>query len=586
MAVVSASFVDDLVARIEENPLEPRAWRAWAKSVPADDSERARSLEVIIAGLEELRKNTQHALAKNERAPASSPLAAPLFARLAHDCNDPRLLKEAGMIYLSTWRLPDVARRHFERCLKLGEAERDVRPLLEAAALSSQRLAAARTGQKPEGVIGAPSFTPVSDKIRRTSVASPAILPGASLPLPMLRPLGETPLPKSGLECLREAAAMIAQGRLARAQELLLRAGDNPRQGREIAQAWASLGKAHYETGDFAAMELAYQEASKSEPETMVAHFNLALAKQLNGKMEQAEALYLTAERIQPHHPKILCNLGSLYLQSKRPVDAEKALRSALQADPHYARAWDNLAAALEAQGRLAEAVEACQRAIEARPGYAEAYQRLGVIQFERSRAAEASEAFRHASSAPATAPASFAYLAIIHARLSQLDAAGAAVLRAAELNAPTDLLWTAWNELGKARYVRSRYVGAAEAFAKATAVRADEAEGWFNLGLAWHMAGAREQAREGYRRAVELDPDFTLAWHNLGLACTEAGQHGEAVAAFQADVRLEPDNARAWYDLGINLEAEGRKVEASQAFLRAEALEQALSAPAHARAA
>jgi superkiller protein 3 len=240
----------------------------------------------------------------------------------------------------------------------------------------------------------------------------------------------------------------------------------------------------------------------------------------------------------------------------------------------------------LEAQGRLAEAVEACQRAIEARPGYAEAYQRLGVIQFERSRAAEASEAFRHASSAPATAPASFAYLAIIHARLSQLDAAGAAVLRAAELNAPTDLLWTAWNELGKARYVRSRYVGAAEAFAKATAVRADEAEGWFNLGLAWHMAGAREQAREGYRRAVELDPDFTLAWHNLGLACTEAGQHGEAVAAFQADVRLEPDNARAWYDLGINLEAEGRKVEASQAFLRAEALEQALSAPAHARAA
>jgi tetratricopeptide (TPR) repeat protein len=596
MSVLAASPADDIALRIEENPLEPDLWRQLVESVPAGDVEDLRSLNVILAGLRELKQVTDQARARKERPPASSPLAGPLFSELARAWSDPRLLKEAGMIYLSTWRLPAVAQKHFERCLKLGEPERDVRPLIEAAALAVQRVAAARTGQKPVPLstptvplpdrAGTAQASPqVADMMRLAGLREPGRMASNSLTSPMTEPHaaanGEAPLPKSGLECLREAPQEIAAGRLERARALLLRAGDNPRQGREMAQAWAALGKAHYEAGDYPAMEMAYQEASKSEPETMVAHFNLALAKQLNRRFDQAEALYLMADRIQPNHPKIWCNLGSLYLLINRHADSEKALRNALRADPGYARAWDNLAAALELQGKLDEALEACRRAIAVQPGHPGAWFKMGVIYFGRSRPVEASEAFHHAAQSPAMAPSALAFLGTIHARLGQLAPAGEVLERAAALDAPAELLWTAWNELGKAHYAMGRYRDAADVFEKATKVRETEAEGWFNLGLALHMAGDREKAREVYRRTLEIDAEFPLAWHNLGLVCTETKQHEEAAAAFEAELRLQPDNARAWFELGVNLEAEGRAIDAQKAFLRAEELEHPAAATA-----
>jgi tetratricopeptide (TPR) repeat protein len=581
---------EEFLARLEENPLDPQNWRHLAQSVPEQDSQSALSLEVIIQGLDQLRDAANAAKTRGERPLPSSPLAPPLFRRLAEDCNDPRLLKEAGMLYLSVWRLPDVARQHFERCLRLGDAEGELRPLIEAAAVAVQRLAAAETGKKPEhsGASGARQGSPVVvDMLRRSGMPEPFRLGSTALAAPITRTKREedveSPLPKSGIECLREAPGMIEQGRLDRARALLLRAGDNPRHGREAAQAWAALGKAHYETGAFAEMEMAYQEASKSEPETMIAHFNLALAKQLNHKPDQAEALYLMADRIQPNHPKILCNLGSLYFQNNRYVEAETVLRRALKADPHYARAWDNLAAAVGAQNKLDESLDACRQAIELRPGYPDAYFKMGVIYFGRSRPAEAVEAFRHATDSPHLASFAFAFLGTIHARLEQIAPATVAIQRSAELDPHGELLWMAWNELGKAHYALRGYRASTHAFEQATEVRPEEAEGWFNLGLAHHVLRELDPAMDCYRRTVELDANFALGWHNLGIVCAESKRHAEATLAFQSELRIHPNNARGWYDLGVSLEAEGRPLDARQAFLRAEELEPPRAATANA---
>jgi tetratricopeptide (TPR) repeat protein len=569
-----------IIALLEKEPLDPALWRELTARVRAEgDTQGVTSLEVILHGVEELKDAADMARSRNQRPPASSPLAPPLFSRLAVSYNDARLLKEAGMLYLSTWRLPEVAREHFERCLRLGEPEKDLRPLIEAAAIAVQRMAAARTCQKPthSGVSGTHYASPVVvDVMRHAGLSRPSrVQPAVGGTETMADELSnEAPLPKSSLECLREAPDMIAQGRLARAKALLLRAGDNPRHGREAGQAWASLGKAYYDAGSFPEMEMAYQEASKSEPETMVAQFNLALAKQLNRKYDQAEALYLTADRIQPNHPKVWCNLGSLYFQSGRYTAAEDALRRALRADSDYARAWDNLASALGAQNKLDASLEACQQAIALRPGYPEAYFKMGVIHFGRNRPAEASEAFRHATELPELAPFAFSFLGTIHARLEQTGPATLAIQQAVEIDPKCDLLWMAWNELGKAHYALGASRNAAEAFAKATEVKPGEAEGWFNLGLARQVSGAREEARECYLKTVQLDEKFHLAWHNLGIVCADLKRQAEATRAFQSEVGLKPDNARAWYDLGVSLESEGREAEAAKAFAQAEALD------------
>ncbi len=575
-----ASFDPEVISLLEAKPLEPELWERLAEAARLrQDALSQKSLEVILAGLRALRQATETAQSRNQRLPAPSPLAAPLFSRLAKACNDPRLLKEAGMLYLSTWRLPDIALQHFERCQRLGEPEKDLRPLIEAAAVSVQRLLAAQSGKKPanSGVSGTHHASPVVvDMMRNTQMVMPNRVVPASVTVisRSTEEATEEPLPKSGVECLREAPSAIAQGRLVRAKALLLRAGDNPRHGREAGQAWASLGKAHYENGVFSEMEMAYQEASKSEPETMVAQFNLALAKQLNRKFEQAEALYLTADHIQPNHPKVWCNLGSLYFQMGRYADAEKSLRRAVQADPDYARAWDNLASALGAQNKLDESLEACRQAIELRPGYPEAYFKMGVIFFGRRSPAEAAEAFRHATALPHLAPFAYAFLGSIHARLEQTGPATQAIERAAQLDPKCELLWTAWNELGKAHYTLGAYRPAAEAFEKATEIKPGESEGWFNLGLASHVGGQREQAREYYRKSVELNGDLHLAWHNLGIVCAELKRHDEAIDAFRNELRIKPNNARGWYDLGVTLESAGLESEALAAFEKAEQLE------------
>jgi tetratricopeptide (TPR) repeat protein len=570
----------DVIALLETKPLDPDVWQQLAEEVGASgDTVSAKSLEVILAGVRELRRVSDLALSKGLPAPASTPLAAPLFLRLARACNDPRLLKEAGMLYLSVWHLPEMALLHFERCQRLGALEKDLRPLIEAAALAVQRMAAARSGQRPShsGVTAAQDSPPVVVNLLQKTGILPTSRVRPNLPEPAPARAPEPvlePLPRSGIECLRTAPSMIAEGKLARAQALLLRAGEDPRHGREIAQAWASLGRAHYEAGSYPEMEMAYQEASKSEPETMTTHFNLALAKYLNHKFDQAEALYLTADRIQPNHPKVLCNLGSLYFQTGRYAEAEDALRRALRADGDYARAWDNLASALGAQNKLDASLDACRHAIELRPDYPEAYFKMGVIYLGRNCPAEAAEAFRHATSLPHLAPFAYSFLATIHARLEQTTAATVAIRQAVQLDPKCELLWMAWNELGKAHYTMRAYRSAADAFREATLIKPDESETWFNLGLAQHLDADREHARDCYRRTVTLDPSFHLAWHNLGIVCSEMNFHEEATSAFESELELRPENARAWYDLGVSLEAAGRATEARQAFEKAEILD------------
>jgi tetratricopeptide (TPR) repeat protein len=580
MTSVAAPVLQDVIALIDTAPLDPESWQQLAECLPLPgDPLGAKSVEVILTGLRALARSVEEAETKNRPPPAQTPLAEPLFRRMAKSYNDPRLLKEAGMLYLSVWRLPAIALQHFERCQRLGEPERDLRPLIEAAAVAVQRMAAAKTGQKPtySGIHGAHHANPVVvDLLRQTGmIGLSRVKPAASaLPVKAVETPAVAPLPKSGVECLREAPGMIAEGNLARAQQLLLRAGENPRYAREIGQAWASLGKAAYDAGAYPEMELAYQEASKFEPETMACHFNLALAKHMNRKFEQAEALYLTADSLRPDHPKVWCNLGALYFQLRRYDAAEDALRRAIRGDGDYARAWDNLAAALGAQNKLEEALEACRQAIGLRPDYAEAHFKMGVIYFGKGLAAEAAEAFRHASVLLQLAPASFALLGTIHARLEQVDAAEQAIRQAVQIDPHCDLLWTAWNELGKAHYTLGAYGPAAAAFAEATALKPELAEGWFNRGLAHHLAGEREQAREFYRKTVELRTEAHLGWHNLGIVCGELNLPVEAIDAFQHDLTLRPENARGWYDLGVALETVERHAEAQAAFARAEDLE------------
>jgi tetratricopeptide (TPR) repeat protein len=384
------------------------------------------------------------------------------------------------------------------------------------------------------------------------------------------------PLPATTQGCLDEAKEAIKAGHLHRAQALLKKADEKPVDKTEMWQAWTDLGQAGFEAGQSLLIEEAFLAALHYDPDELASQFNAALGYQLNQKYDLALATYLKANKINPKHPKVWCNLGVLYFQTDQYPQAESALRFATMASPEYARAWDNLAAALGAQDKLDEALTACKRAVELRPEYPEAFFKMGVIYFTRNDFPHAAAEFQRAALLPAIAAYCDSFQAIIHARLEQTDAAEAAVHRAVKADPKCDLLWMAWNEIGHSWYAAENYARAATAYGEATIIVPAEPQAWFNLGVSFHKLGDLEAARDSYQHAVDLKESFPGAWHNLGIVCAQKGDHLAAMNAFRREVTWVPDNIRAWYDLGVTLEKLGREDEAHVAFHKVDLLSNA----------
>jgi tetratricopeptide (TPR) repeat protein len=576
---------------IESNPLTPASWEELAGRVRGqNDPLSIKSLEVIIDGLKQIEEVDAGKKARNEPPLKISALSQSMFARLSRAYNSPTLLKEIGLIYLRDLGLPNVALQHFERSMRLGGPEKELRPLSEAAAVAVQRQMTKSTGAIPahSGISAAQHTQPVTVEIIRKT--GKMLMPSRPAPAATTRMSAvakpaetEEPLPATTTECVDGANAAIKEGKLKRAEVLLQKANQKPAEKSVMWQAWTDLGQASFEANQPAEVEAAFLEALKYDPDELASQFNAALGYQLNNKYDLALATYLKANKIDPKHPKVWCNLGVLYFQTDQYPQAESALRFATMASPEYARAWDNLAAALGAQDKLDEALIACRRAVELRPEYPEAFFKMGVIYFSRNDYTHAAVEFQRAALLPAIAAYCDSFQAMIHARLEQTEAAEAAVQRAAKADPKCDMLWMAWNELGLAWYSAGNFSRSANAYGEATIVQPGQPQAWLNLGVSFHKLGDLDSARDAYQQAVDLKESFPGAWHNLGIVCAEKGETEAAMNAFRREVNWAPDNIRAWYDLGVTLEKLNREDEAKVAFGKVDQLTNAaanLSSP------
>lgn len=85
-----------------------------------------------------------------------------------------------------------------------------------------------------------------------------------------------------------------------------------------------------------------WTDAAHKSPDAAVAHDNLAIALQGEGRLPEAEQSLLSALRIQPS-PVAWTSLGALYRQQGRRDDALVALQAALQLQPDHAPALEHL---------------------------------------------------------------------------------------------------------------------------------------------------------------------------------------------------------------------------------------------------
>src|SRR5476649_1612968 len=150
---------------IEEDPLSPVSWEALAEQVRGqNDPLSIKSLEIIIEGLRRIEELNVQAAEKNQMPPQISSMSKAMYVRLAKAYNSPTLLKEVGLIYLRDLNLPDMALQHFERSMRLGGPEKELRPLSEAAAVAVQRQLTQSSGQGAghSGIVMAQHAKPIA----------------------------------------------------------------------------------------------------------------------------------------------------------------------------------------------------------------------------------------------------------------------------------------------------------------------------------------------------------------------------------------------------------------------------------------
>lgn len=106
----------------------------------------------------------------------------------------------------------------------------------------------------------------------------------------------------------------------------------------------------------------------------------LAIEHQNSGRLPEAEAVYLDALQIFPHHTAILHNLGVLSATRGDFITAVARFDASLKAEPRYASAHYNRAAAMQSLGRHDEAIRGYSHAVAIEPEHYASHRALSFL--------------------------------------------------------------------------------------------------------------------------------------------------------------------------------------------------------------
>jgi Flp pilus assembly protein TadD len=133
-----------------------------------------------------------------------------------------------------------------------------------------------------------------------------------------------------------------------------------------------------------------YAAALRVKPDDAFAHANLATVLGAQGRTSEAMAHCEAALRIDPDYPEAHSNLGNVLASAGRLDAAIAHYRTAITLRPTYAEAHSNLANVLVMQGHIADAIPHYEEALRIDPDFATAHRNLGLVLAGQGRTAEA----------------------------------------------------------------------------------------------------------------------------------------------------------------------------------------------------
>ena len=233
------------------------------------------------------------------------------------------------------------------------------------------------------------------------------------------------------------------------------------------------------------------------------------------GETEKAERLIARAIRIDPYFAPAYNSMGTLYAVRGDGDKAAEFFERAVALEPAFCAARVNMAKSYEAKGETEKAVSVLKKTVEMNPDFGEAYHVLGVIYKRAGNNEKAMEMFAKTAEAAPGNP--FAY-----------------------------------NDLGVEYAKRGRTEEAVRALKKAIEANPGFAPAYNNLGRIYTKKGNPDDGMALLRKAIELDPELVDAYGNLAIACAGRGRIEEAIRLYEKAIGIDSDYAEGHNNLAV----------------------------------
>lgn len=240
-----------------------------------------------------------------------------------------------------------------------------------------------------------------------------------------------------------------------------------------------------------------------------IAHLNLGVELQRQGRPEEATRHFVEALRITPDYAAAHNDLALALETEGDEVAATEHYRAAVRLAPRYADAHYNLANLLTRQGRHAEAEQEYLTTLDLSPGDAQAHNNFGLLLSQRGDLAAAIEHFQNALR--------------LNPRFEE-----------ARIN------------LGAAYKAQGQLAQAIAEYSAVLRINPDSTDAHNNVGNALAQQRRFDEAVVHYADALRINPAYAEAHFNWGNTMAQQGKFAEAIAHYAAALRIDPNHADA----------------------------------------
>ncbi|MDT7540236.1 MAG: protein O-GlcNAc transferase, partial [Acidobacteriota bacterium] len=287
----------------------------------------------------------------------------------------------------------------------------------------------------------------------------------------------------------------------------------------------------------------------KSSPEDALALNLLGTVRAQQGRLDEAEALFAHALRVDREFAGAHMNLAYLYLLKHTPEKTVSELREVHRIVPDDADTTYKLAHLLFTLGHLDECVAFIAEVRQASRPTPALLAVLGDAYLKKGDAGKAEESYRLALGAQDSNADALLGMALVSQSKGDAQSASTYLSRARALVADSpELLY----RFAVAALQSQLFDDARSALEKAVQLKPDEPAYLVALGAAWLKKADLFESERVFRRALELRPDNAQAQMYLGYILLKQKKYGEAREWLEKSIRKEVAAPETFYYLGL----------------------------------